>query len=309
VRGIPRLYIEENLGGQDKELRDGFYNGVVGTYYNFAMPLLSFPVRPLSLSWPHWIFFALSSVLCIGVAALGIQLVVMRELTDLSIPDVIVILALFGLIAFFYKHPYFFFLLLLAVPTRIALLFSGFMPKKSFRNVHSEVLEKLKLREGRLQILDISTGNCASLYRHGWMELQADYTAVDLSETMLMHGVNFMERAGVKVDFTLADAANLPFAPESFDVVLNYGAVNGMTDPALALREMSRVTKQGGVVLFLDEQLYDAASFFEREYFKRVLSSHDTVDRCPVEAIPTDLTNVQVYQVYEFYYLCVATKS
>ena len=41
VNGIPKLYIEENVGTADKRLRDQLYNGLLGRFYNLVMPLLS----------------------------------------------------------------------------------------------------------------------------------------------------------------------------------------------------------------------------------------------------------------------------
>jgi ubiquinone/menaquinone biosynthesis C-methylase UbiE len=82
-----------------------------------------------------------------------------------------------------------------------------------------------------------------------------------------------------------------------------------MSDPGLALEEMARVAKRGGLVLFLDEQLYDHASVVERMPFSNVLSSHNVIHNCPADLLPTDLTQVEVHQVYHFYYICIATKA
>jgi ubiquinone/menaquinone biosynthesis C-methylase UbiE len=101
----------------------------------------------------------------------------------------------------------------------------------------------------------------------------------------------------------------LPFQDDRFDVVTSYGAVNGLTDPVKAIAEMARVAKPGGVLLFLDEQISDAATPLDRAYFHKVLSSHNVIHRCPVESLPASLTDVRVSQVYQFYYICTATKA
>ena len=72
---------------------------------------------------------------------------------------------------------------------------------------------------------------------------------------------------------------------------------------------MTRVARPGGLLLFLDEQLYDAATPVERAYFMKVLSSHNVIHHCPVEAFPEALTEVRMSQVYQFYYLCTARKA
>ncbi len=304
VHGIPKLYIDENLGAQDRRLRDKFYDGVFGAFYAFMMPFIVMPVRPLGISWPHWA--AYGGVWLATVALFGALLHFL--VAGAVIAALIVCLPLIAGAIFFARQKYLFHLFLLAIPTKLSVLRSKFRPEESFPAAHERVLDPLRQMPGKLQILDVSTGSCNSLYKHGWMTLNGDYTAIDLSATMLTKGQDFMSRAGVPVDLVLGDALALPFQSESFDVVLNYGAINGMTDPGKALAEMARVAKPGGWLLFLDEQLYDAATPVERAYFERVLSSHNVVHHCPVELLPPELVDVRVSQVYQFYYLCTARK-
>lgn len=308
VSGIPKLYLENNVGEKDKELRDRLYNGFLGTYYQHVMPFMSLPVRPAKAYWKGWLtYFILLFVFLGGVTYLVSQLFSQNS----AFPTIaLVVLTLFvvGISIFSYKHPYLFYLMLLAVPVKLSLLSNRFKPSKTFQEVHEGVLQEFLKREDKLQVLDISTGTCNSLYRHGWMRLNADYTGIDLSETMLLQGQRFMNEKQVPVEFVLGDALKLPFEAESFDIVLNYGAINGFTNPKLALEEMARVTRKGGLVLFLDEQLYERASGVERVYFKKVLSSHNAIDHCPVELIPASLVNVTVHQVYHFYYICTCYK-
>ncbi len=167
--------------------------------------------------------------------------------------------------------------------------------------MHERVLAPLRAAGRRLQVLDVSTGSCNSLYRHGWMGLDADYTAIDLSETMLKQGSDMMSAADVAVDLVLGDAMALPFQSGRFDVVTSYGAVNGLTDPAKAIAEMARVAKPGGLLLFLDEQMYPEATPVERAYFMKCCPAHNLIHRCPVEDFPPELTDVRVAQVYQFY--------
>ncbi|HVS80571.1 MAG TPA: class I SAM-dependent methyltransferase [Pyrinomonadaceae bacterium] len=246
------------------------------------------------------------SLLCI--VAYLVNLLLAQNLAPPNVAQLAVLLLFLALGLFFYKHPYLLYLIILAVPVKISLLLKRFQPAESFQEIHTNALRDFLERGERLQVLDISTGRCNSLYRHGWMTLDADYTGLDLSETMLLQGQKFMTEKQVPIDFVLGDAARLPFQVEMFDIVLNYGAINGFTNPKLALEEMARVTKKGGLVLFLDEQLYEAATFVERFYFKKVLSSHNIIHRCPVELIPASLGEIQVHQVYHFYYICTCYK-
>jgi SAM-dependent methyltransferase/uncharacterized protein YbaR (Trm112 family) len=309
VEGIPRLCAEERVGRHDIALRNRLYDSFFGAYYRFVWPLLSLPVRPLHLSWPYWIAYGIVAGLVVALVGHLADLLLVRRLDAVTLVDAAAMLAGLCLGIFFLRHPYAFSLLVLAVPARISLLFTRFRPDLSFSDIHARCIAELLGQPRMLRVLDVSTGTCASLYRHGWMKLNAEFTGVDLSETMLRQGRDFMTAKGVPMDFALADAADLPFQAETFDVVLNYGAVNGMSDPARALAEMSRVAKDGALILFFDEQLYEGAPLVERLYFRRVLSSHNVVHRCPVDLLPADVSDVHVYQPYHFYYLCTAIKS
>jgi SAM-dependent methyltransferase len=303
--GIPKLFVEEKLGAQDRKLRDTFYDGLFGRLYQVTMPAIVMPVRPLSLSWPYWIAYAVSVAGLVGLAV-GLTEALMAGHV-LAAVGCLVVLAALGW--FLGRQRYLLHLLWVAVPAWLSLSRRRFQPTESFAEVHERVLAPLRMAGRRLQVLDVSTGSCNSLHRHGWMDLDADYTAIDLSETMLKQGSDMMSAAGVPVDLVLGDAMALPFQDGSFDVVTSYGAVNGLTDPPKAIAEMARVAKPGGILLFLDEQMYPAATAVERAYFMKVLSSHNVIHHCPVEAFPPTLTDVRVAQVYQFYYICTARKA
>jgi SAM-dependent methyltransferase len=308
LKGIPRLYLEQDLGQRDRALRDFFYNGFLGKYYQHVMPFLALPVRPGY--WSGWLAYGLIvSVLLALVGYVVNFFFFANRWRAPALLDLIALLLFFGVSYFLLRHRYLLHLFLLAIPVKISLQFTRFKPVEPFAEIHARHIDELLKKKDRLQVLDVSTGSCNSLYRHGWMKLNAEYTGLDLSETMLLQGLDFMTRKQVPMDFVLGDATRLPFTSDTFDVVLNYGALNGYTEPKAALDEMARVAKSGGLLLFLDEQLYESASLVEKIYFQRVLSSHNVIHHCPVELIPDSLGDVTVHQVYHFYYLCTCYKK
>lgn len=303
--GIPRLFLDEKLGAQDRKLRDTFYDGLFGRLYQFTMPLIVMPVRPLAIAWPYWIAYLAAWALLAGLLAAAVSGFVTGNFAAAGIG--VAGLAAIGVLL--RAQPWMAHLLWVALPAWVSVNLRRHQPAETFAEAHERVLGPLREAGRRLQVLDVSTGSCNSLYRHGWMSLDADYTAIDLSETMLKQGSDMMSAAGVPVDLVLGDAMALPFQDAQFDVVLSYGAVNGLTDPPQAIAEMARVAKPGGVLLFLDEQVYDAATPVQRAYFHKVLSSHNVIHHCPVESFPASLTDVRVSQVYQFYYICTARKA
>jgi ubiquinone/menaquinone biosynthesis C-methylase UbiE len=311
-QGMPMLYLETKVGRNDKSVRSHFYNGVLGKFYQFLMPLMHLPVRPLALTKKDWVAYFIGFILVLFCVynvttllsefnVLGFAVSRPLELTS--------VLFLFLIAYFFLKNPHFFYLFLLAIPVKISLNMKRYKAKESFPEVHKKQLKKfLPIQDRKLQVLDISTGTGNSLYRHGWMQLNAEYTGLDLSEVMLAQCQTLLRKSNVSVDLVVGNAADLPFSDNYFDIVTNYGAVNGYSDIEKALAEMSRVTKSGGLILFLDEQMYQGASLIERIYFKKVISSHCTIRHAPVELLPSNVENIHVEQVYEFYYICTCNK-
>lgn len=311
-KGMPKLYLENKIGKEDKILRDYFYNGLIGKFYQRVMPFLTLPARPFKKSKKDWLIYFVSVLFIFILIYKNINILLGREnFTELysiiiNSTSVLVI----GILGYFFiKNPHFFYLFLLAVPVKISLKINKFIPRNEFQEIHKEIIDRFYPANSKpLQILDISTGTGNSLYRHGWMKLNGEYTGLDLSETMLAQCQTFMSSNKVPIDLILGDATSLPFANEFFDIVLNYGAINGYSDIERALNEMARVIKKEGLILFLDEQLYTNASGLEKLYFKKVLSSHNVIHHCPVEYLPAGLKNIKVHQVYEFYYICTCNK-
>jgi SAM-dependent methyltransferase len=85
--------------------------------------------------------------------------------------------------------------------------------------------------------------------------------------------------ASEKISFQSADGTKLPFADDSFDVCWSLSSIEhfgGHEAAAVAMREMARVTKPGGVVCVASEVLLrhekNHAEFFSRQQFlKHVL--------------------------------------
>lgn len=63
-------------------------------------------------------------------------------------------------------------------------------------------------------------------------------------------------RHAIPARFACADALDLPYASASFDAVYSHYTLLWLSDPALGLMEMRRVTRPGGVVLALAEPDY-----------------------------------------------------
>lgn len=87
-------------------------------------------------------------------------------------------------------------------------------------------------------------------------------TAVDASPTLL----RFAREADPESEYVLADAAALPFADESFDLIVAYNSLMDIQDMPRAVREAARVLEPGGrFCICVTHPLADAGRFERRE--------------------------------------------
>jgi SAM-dependent methyltransferase len=83
-------------------------------------------------------------------------------------------------------------------------------------------------------------------------------TAVDSSPTLLRHA----HTADPRGTYLLADAADLPFADDSFDIVVAYNSLMDIDDLDGAVAEAGRVLEPGGVLcVCVTHPLNDAGAF------------------------------------------------
>lgn len=60
------------------------------------------------------------------------------------------------------------------------------------------------------------------------------------------------EEAGLKIDFEVADAMNLPYEENTFDISSIAFGIRNVDEPVTALKEMARVVKPGGRMVVLE---------------------------------------------------------
>jgi len=75
---------------------------------------------------------------------------------------------------------------------------------------------------------------------------------LDISHTFVDIARRNAAEVRVAVEFRQGDAANMPFANESFDFVLCRAAFKNFTQPLRALQEMERVLDTGGLAMIID---------------------------------------------------------
>jgi SAM-dependent methyltransferase len=173
------------------------------------------------------------------------------------------------------------------------------------------LLDRLPLDELRaravarpLRVLDVSFGTGGELL--GLARVLPEHTrlfGVDLSRTMARIGARNLAKRGVAARLCLGDAHRLPYADETFDLIVHVGGINAFSDKRAALAEMVRVARPGAPLYLVDEQL-DASRplpLWQRALF-RMVTWWDRVQRAPVHDLPGGVEQVQVEQLLTFYY-------
>lgn len=77
-------------------------------------------------------------------------------------------------------------------------------------------------------------------------------TGLDISHTFVEIASKKATEAGVHVDFRQGNASSMPFADDTFDLLLCRAAFKNFGQPVRALQEMCRVLKPGGRGLIID---------------------------------------------------------
>lgn len=77
-------------------------------------------------------------------------------------------------------------------------------------------------------------------------------TGLDISHTFVGIARENARQAGVSVHFQQGDASHMPFAEESFDLIICQAAFKNFSRPLEAINEMYRVLRNGGMAVIQD---------------------------------------------------------
>ncbi|MEO9823881.1 MAG: class I SAM-dependent methyltransferase [Paracoccaceae bacterium] len=113
----------------------------------------------------------------------------------------------------------------------------------------SHVVIDLMQLEPKARVLDCGVGNGSlSIALNSLMKGPVDFHAIDTSAEMLVQAKSMMQHAGLDPHLQQADVQSLPYEDQSFDVVMAAHVLEHLPDPQIALAEMVRVLKPGGMV-------------------------------------------------------------
>ena len=103
----------------------------------------------------------------------------------------------------------------------------------------------------KLRVLDCGVGTGSlTLALSAKMVGRATFNGIDTSADMLTRADVTLRRNGIKCDLRQGSIEAIPFPDASFDIVMAAHVLEHLPDPLCGLREMVRVLRPGGRILF-----------------------------------------------------------
>jgi ubiquinone/menaquinone biosynthesis C-methylase UbiE len=161
-----------------------------------------------------------------------------------------------------------------------------------------------------LRVLEVGVGMGADYLE--WLKAGADAIGVDISSKSLERAQRRCELAGYGADLRVADAENLPFDDEQFDLVYSYGVMHHSPDTPRCVREAFRVLKPGGqlrimlyhhpsltgVMLWLRYGVLRGKSLRHTVYDSLESPGTKTYTQAEVRAMLTQFQDISIRQVF-----------
>ncbi len=108
------------------------------------------------------------------------------------------------------------------------------------------------------KVLDVAAGT--AIFSRALAPLCSSVTAVDITPEMLQEGERLAKIEGhSNIEFSVEDAAELPFPDNSFDLVVCRLAIHHFPEPGKQVREMVRVCRKHGHIVLVDLTAHEDA--------------------------------------------------
>ncbi|GAB4234585.1 MAG: class I SAM-dependent methyltransferase [Chlamydiales bacterium] len=153
-----------------------------------------------------------------------------------------------------------------------------------------EVLSDLDVTPGQI-VLETSIGAGANIPP---LTKEAEYIGVDISMGMLRACQKYSLIKPYHLQLVHANAEELPFKDETFDVVFHFGGINFFNDIPKAINEMIRVAKPGAQILIGDETQEHVDSWYSKlPFIKKYFQEVEGVSP-PTNMIPSHMENLKL---------------
>lgn len=177
--------------------------------------------------------------------------------------------------------------------------------KRDIVSMRKNLLKDLVIKpDMRVLETSIGTGFNISLFTKN-----AEYHGIDISMGMLKECQKQNKTWGYNLQIAQANAEELPYQDNSFDVVFHVGGINFFNDIPKAINEMIRVAKPGAQLLICDETQDYVENFYQKIPFVRRFFKDVEPVIVPIQQIPNTMKNVKLdYSSNKTMYIITFTK-
>ncbi len=160
-------------------------------------------------------------------------------------------------------------------------------------DIRNRMIDLLELKPN-YKVLEVSAGTgkdseiiASRLNKDGGLWL------LDISPDMLSFNVERLKNVGVPTEHVVASACSIPFNDNTFDALYCFAGVGHFPDLPKGLKEMARVVKPGGKVVFCEKNVPEWLR--DTEYGKICINNNPMfADPVPLKHIPVEARNVGV---------------
>ena len=159
--------------------------------------------------------------------------------------------------------------------------------------IRNRMIDLLELKP-TFKVLEVSAGTgkdseiiISKLNKDGGIWL------LDISPAMLYYNIEKLKNSDVPSEHIVASACSIPFNDNTFDALYCFAGVGHFPDIEKGLKEMARVVKPGGKVVFCEKNVPEWLR--DTEYGKICMNNNPMfADPVPLKYIPVEARNVGV---------------
>ncbi|MCU0473976.1 MAG: class I SAM-dependent methyltransferase [Bacteroidales bacterium] len=160
-------------------------------------------------------------------------------------------------------------------------------------NIRNRMIDLLELKPN-FKVLEVSAGTGKdSEIIASRLNKNSELWLLDISPEMLAHNMERLKNVEIPTEFVVASACSLPFADNYFDALYCFAGVGHFPDLPKGLKEMARVVRPGGKVVFSEKNVPEWLR--DTEYGKICINNNSMfADPVPFKHIPIEARDLCV---------------
>jgi len=172
--------------------------------------------------------------------------------------------------------------------TNFMFLFCG-----GVKSARREVLSNLDLKDNST-VLETGMGAGENFLWMKGKRKNLSFFGIDIQKKMLSKCINNLGKWKIDAELFRADAEQLPFRNDKFDIVFHLGAINLFSDKKKAIDEMIRVAKPGTQIIIADETEKAGRLF-------NLFTGKKEMIIPPIDLVPSDMLNTSLGIIWREY--------